>query len=826
MERLKTNIVPPVGPLDAAICMIGEAPGAEEDFSCEPFVGVAGQLLTRCLRSAGLSKQEVLLTNIFKQRPPNNDLNYYFKDSKNLYPTEEGQEHIEMLRQWLTKLLRERESGHARPQVLVALGAEPMKVLTGKKRIKKWRGSTLPCTLVPGFKVYCCFHPSYVNRAMNEKEERHVQGQKKVDLDNALPLFLIDLDRIQEEALSTEISIPGRRFDISLSHSELLSAIDSLHGERLVACDIETLPGRSGPVVWCIGFAPSESYAFVIPILRGMRYAWSAQEETVLWRAISELWLDPKVTKIFQGGGYDITILGRYYGLRLAVGSYGDTMWCHHASYPYLRKGLEVLASIYTKEVYYKDEGRIGLGSRSDEAEFNYNAKDNCVTREIYPVTITNARELGTYEGYLRTMSVMPSLLGMMIRGVRIDTGRKEELSSEFSRTALQHSLEVNRLSGREWNLNSSAQKQILLYSAEHLNMPAMTHRKTGKLTTDKDALQRLKKKFPQEVILEHILQFQKYAKLSSTYADMEVDVDGRVRTSYGFVSTWRLNSYESHFGGGGNLQNIPVRTEDGRMIRKLFIPDPGFTLLASDRSQAEAMVITWESGDLERMEMYKGGWDVHWFNAIQIFQMPANIKYCPEDVYSDPITGGAWKHSDLRYMGKRITFASYYGMGPFMLQSILIQDGIFFEIALCKKLLALHKARNPLTLQWQAGIREEVKATRTLVTVLGRKRQFLGRFNDQLYRAAYAFRPQSIVGELTELTIQKLWEELREFQPLLNVHDEVVGQCRPAALGHCIDRIRYLSSYPLEIGGSTLDIPVDFKSGPSWGELKEVEGC
>lgn len=150
-ERLTTNIVGPDGPLTARQLHIGEAPGQEEnDYSPPtPFVGSAGRLYNRCLKLTGQLRMEILVNNIFKQQPPRNKVEYYFQDSKKTLPTWEGQEHIDALQIWLEKLLKLREETGIGPNIILAMGAVPMYILTGKKRISKWRGSILPCTLAP-----------------------------------------------------------------------------------------------------------------------------------------------------------------------------------------------------------------------------------------------------------------------------------------------------------------------------------------------------------------------------------------------------------------------------------------------------------------------------------------------------------------------------------------------------------------------------------------------------------------------------------------------------------------------------------------------------
>ncbi|KKL82913.1 hypothetical protein LCGC14_1980030, partial [marine sediment metagenome] len=588
MEKLTTRVVPPEGPFSSPLCFIGEAPGAEEDRQVRPFAAAgsnAASLFDRCCRREEILRKDILVTNIFSRRPPNNKVDYFYKDSKRAVLTWEGEEHLAHFRSWLEGL-RKRETY---PNLLIALGDIPMYHLTGKKGITKHRGSVYPCTLVEGFKVYCSFHPSYVNRLINEPMER-LQGEKKKQQQNAHALFSIDLDRVREEGKFPELRYPERRFEINLPLSETLERLEWLNTCPWVAVDIETLPGESGPVVWCIGFAPTPDYAFTIPIIKQQAFHWKIDDEAKIWRAVSKLFLNSKTIKIFQGGAYDLSILGRYYGLRCAPNTYHDTMLLHHASYPYIPKGLHVLTSIYTSEPYYKDEGRVSWGKRTDDGEFRYNTKDCCVTREISPIVTRHAKDGGFYEGYLRTISVMPSLLGMMIRGVRIDTKKKEELGKEFSRLALKNQELVNEEAGGEYNISSSSQIQQLLYG--QLRLPIQINHRTGKATVDHDALISLQKKQPNLSILNHIIEARKYANLSSTYTSMDIDADGRVRTSYGFVSTWRLSSSESHFGSGGNLQNIPKRSEEGNMIRSLFIPDEGKVLLSGDYRQAEAMVV------------------------------------------------------------------------------------------------------------------------------------------------------------------------------------------------------------------------------------------
>ena len=190
-QKLTTNTVLAEGSPNAQIVFVGEAPGAEEDQMGRPFIGSAGQLLNRCLNQVGIIRSNCLVGNIFTQRPPRNNINYYFQDKTNKKPTWEAEEHIKKCTIWLEKLKQE-----GKVKLIVALGATSMYILTGRKRINKWRGSVLPCTLVEDLQVYPTFHPSYVNRLMNETG-MVISKQKEKDAQNILPLFLLDLERVK-----------------------------------------------------------------------------------------------------------------------------------------------------------------------------------------------------------------------------------------------------------------------------------------------------------------------------------------------------------------------------------------------------------------------------------------------------------------------------------------------------------------------------------------------------------------------------------------------------------------------------------------------------
>lgn len=823
---LNTNYVPPTGPKEAKIVFIGQAPGQEEDRLLEGFVGSAGQFVFNpSLKAAGILRSEVLLWNLFHRRPPKNDVSYFYQDKKCTRPTWEGQEHIDQTRIWLEQLLRQRESAGSGPNVLVALGREAMLALTGKEYITKWRGSVLPCTLVPGFKVYPAYHPAYILRLMNEPEEK-VQGQKKQQKLNALPLFLRDLQRIKIQSEFPEIRTPERELRINCSLEEYVHLLRQAGEGEAVSCDIETMRSSKGTIVWCIGFGIRPNLAFTIPLLKNKSFCWSAHEEKIIWTEISNLFLKKDCLKIFQYGNYDLSILGRYYGLRLAPNTYADTMWCFQAAYPYMRSGLATLTSWYTWEPYYKDDGKWWDGRRiSDEAEFTYNAKDAAVTREIWPLVSDGCRQIGAWQTYQNHVRSFPSLLRMMIRGVQFDSTKQKVLQTQWTEECSRIEKTVEARLGMEINLNSAPQLQKVFYG--FLGMQMQFNKKTGQPSTDKDALNRLRKKYPTEPLIQDVLDYKRLNKLISTYTTMEAEDDSRVRTSYGWITTFRLNSSESHFGGGGNLQNIPVRSEEGIEIRKLFVPDPGKILLAADLVQAEAMEVAWLSNDEELIESFLARVDVHWENAKRIFKLESGLIYQAGETIFLATLDDEVTMKTLRNIAKTVVHAGNYGMGPYKLQSILIQQGMDLEFSLCKQLIEDSAKARPMRVLWQQRTAEEVRIARVLYNCFGDRREFRGRNSANLFNSAYAFRPQSTVGRILQFAIQSIHESVSKFEPLLNVHDEVVGQCAPEDVARLVPQIRAcleIPHIPDANLGRELTIPCDFKVGPSWGEMKELK--
>lgn len=809
-SRLDSPAVPPDGDPTSPMWLLGEAPGAVEERIGKPFIGPAGKQLDMALRDAEVLRSELFIWNIFTRRPPANKVEYYFQDKKCTVPTFEAEEMISALRQMI-KLHK--------PNVIVALGSTALYILTGQIGITKWRGSVLDCTLVPGVKIYPTYHPSYVMRLMQER------GEKKEDFAmNVYPTFIHDLRRAQEQSETRSFPVIKRKYILPETVGEIEAYLEWLTNlKEPVSCDIETV-GVDGelPIVSRIGFAPSAHEGISIPFLWKNKVCWTIEEWARILVAISRLFLDgPRL--IFQNGFFDLTVLGYMFGLRTRVAPY-DTMVQQHCAYPHLPKGLAYQASVYTWQPYYKeDRKKHKAGQLADEALSTYNIDDCCVTKEIQPATYQHIRNLGMMEGYERTLSLYPSLLYMMLKGVRIDKNRMAELNTLFHEKAEEWLKTFHKLAD-DPSINPGSPQQLadLLYN--RMGFPTQTKRGSRKITTDKDALNKLEMK-TQHPIFKAIKEYRKYRKLTGTYTQVQTTEAGRIHTSYDPTGTvtWRLSSYESHLGVGGNLQNQPKRDKEAKRIRTCFLPDEGKVIVRVDYAQAEDRYVNWKAGDEKGISDYLSGRDPHWENC-KLFMHDE----VPQDAEWDP-------HNERFYflrnnIVKHVNHANNYGEGPKRLQEQFRNSEVYYSLTQCRELLERARRAKPIIEAWKAWVREKIKRDRTLITCFNRKRIFYGRLSDDLYRKAYAFEPQSAVGELMEIGIRNihdhLWDEGVEV--LMNVHDEVVAQVPKNKVEELLPKMREILEVPLHITDvygteRELVIPVDFEVGPSWGETEEV---
>lgn len=754
-------IVKPTGPENAKIAIVGEAPGQNEERLGIPFCGGAGKVLDYMLVEAGIDRSDCYITNVMSIRPVNNDFGGFYEDASRKVPSKlllEGR-----IRLW-------EEMNNVNPNVIIALGNEALKALSDKMGITKYRGSILNCTaILKSYKVVPTFHPAAI---MRQWENR--------------PLAVMDLKRALDESVSPKF-IPVYR---SWEKIETLTYLEMMVNQYLknaayISFDIETCNNQ----ISCIGFAESEYSSFTVPICMFDKSFWTEEEELQVWLQIKRL-LESSIPKIAQNANFDMFYLKSTVGIDVK-NLWMDTMIAHHCIYPELPKSLAVLCSIYTREPYYKD--MIGTDY------YHYNCLDCMITYECAMAIDIELEEFGVHNFYHKYLNhLIPILLNMQLRGVRVDTKKRALAAEELKKVMNDNQKKLNDAVGHEINVNSPKQMSDFLY--RELGLPIQSHRKTGKTSTNEAALKGLAKIAPNP-LFTIILDIRETRKLISTYLESEIDPDGRFRCSYllSGTETGRLASRMSATGTGGNLQNVPKG-----IAREVFIPDEGKMFLSADLSQAEARVVAYLAKEEGLIDIFESGKDIHSHVAATIFDKEV------KDVMKEE-----------RELAKRIVHASNYGMGARLFAQL---TGLSTADAQTK--LNLYHIHFPRIRIWHMEVARELKKTRILTTPMGRKRMFFGRWNDALLRDGYAYIPQSTVADVVLKGMLELSKRLPSgCDMVFNIHDEVVIQIPIvwdlSSTVYKVDELMIKSmSIPIEIKGRTLTIPVNVKTGMNWQEV------
>lgn len=336
------------------------------------------------------------------------------------------------------------------------------------------------------------------------------------------------------------------------------------------------------------------------------------------------LYESPGIIKVGQNIKYDLEVLASY-GITLA-GDMWDTMIAHYLIQPELRHNMDYMAEVYLnyKTVHIEELiGPKGKNQRSmrslPPAEvYEYACEDADITLQLKNALEPRLKEAGVEKLFHEIeMPLVRVLAAMEMNGVRIDTGSLAETSQELTRRMQELEKEIHALAGEEFNIASPKQVGDILFGKMQITeKPKKT--KTGQYVTSEEVLQSLRQKSP---IVDKILQHRGLKKLLGTYVDALPKLinrkTGHIHTSFNqtITSTGRLSSSDP------NLQNIPVRGEDGKEIRKAFIPDDGCLFFSADYSQIELRVMAHLSGDENMARVFREGHDLHAATAATIYR-------------------------------------------------------------------------------------------------------------------------------------------------------------------------------------------------------------
>jgi len=737
------------GPSDAKLMIVGEAPGADEVREKAPFVGAAGRLLTKYLAVNGIRREDCYVTNVVKCRPPGN--NYHRLAERGV----SERDYVDLLAD---------EIRSVKPNCILALGSTAARVLSGHSAIGKWRGSVCTNRLVDGGpKVVIAPHPAAVLHPQDPEQD-------SIFANPGILEHVIAMDVGRAWRLSHEPSNPT--VQPTLSFKPTLRQVE----DYVTACldlkrfsyDIETYPPS---VIRCLGLAHSPDNAMCIPLRNGLSNAWSVDDERILWAILRRLFNAPGVQKFAQNENFDLSYLVPFVGYPLSPRF--DTMLAHHLIATDLPHDLDFITSTYTYLGYYGLKGSVVKNSDLDV--WRYNCYDCLATLDAGLQMIQELEEFGIadfFYGYIMPLS--SCVFELQHRGIRVDLNKRRAMAEPLNAEVEALQQRINEIA--KCDLNFASTKQLREYFYDSGRHKPKLHHKRKTVTTDKNALLKLAAKGDE--VAQLVLEARTHSKMVATFLTAPVDANGFIHTEYGVSGTvsGRLNSKEPAVGGGTNLQNQP------KSARVCYVPRAYMCFVKGDLSQAEARVVAWlTKGKMQ--EAFRRGDDVH--------QLTADLMGITRD------------------LAKRINHAANYGMGPGMAS---MQLGVPIKEA--KRLLELYHEVYPEVRQWHERVRQTLgDEHRVLTTCFGRRRTFLGRWDENLFRAAYSWEPQSTVADVTNFALLELWLRLERGWPLLQVHDELVLEVpleyatRARALLHeCLER-------PLMILGEELVIPCESKT-------------
>lgn len=794
--RQRKTFVPPSGPSNSKIALVGEQPGRREVAKRKPFVGPAGDEVTADLQTAGIPRAEVYFTNVIKDL--DHDIKYYIdippKKTQSIIISEEGRKYISILKDELLSV---------KPNIVIAHGAVALWVLGERRGIYAWRGSVFESTLIPGMKVIPTLHAATVIPPKNVYLNKH--------------LIVMDFTKAREQSAFPEYRPFKRNLIIRPSFDTCEQYLKMIYSAGLEGVVVDYDIELSNMEVSCISFSIRPDEAICIPfICEGGDY-FTAGQEAHLMRMVASIMEDERITKRGQNVIFDNHFLLRKYGI--VVRSYDgvhDTMIAQNTLYPDFEKGLDFIASMWTDIPYYKIDGKFWLkGIGSWEKGWQYNALDSIVCDDAHPKQYADLRKMDNVAAYNRQRKLIPPLTYMMERGIKVDLKGMKASSERAIKDSLILQEKLNSISGRDLNAQSS--KQLIQYFYIDKGHPPYKGR-DGKVTTDEEAMKRLSRKGFKEADL--VLQIRGLNKRASTYLEVEkVDPDGRIRCSYNPVGTRysRLSSSKNIFGTGTNLQNWP------HDILEYLVADEGYVAYNMDLSQFENRIVAYVGNITQMIEAFEQGKDVHRLTAALIFGI------APDEVSDEPgsasIGGGKFSQ---RFWGKKANHAFNYDFGyrSFSLTyEIPENDGKWIYSR-------YHTAYPGVKQSYHVMVRAQLAKNRTLTNLLGRRTLFLGKWEDKTFKEAYSCIPQGTCGDvINERGVNYIYYDQNSFWPvelLLQVHDSIGFQI-PLSVpwsehAEMIIKIKRSLETPLVAGAREFVIPVDLTVGKNFCKEKGVE--
>jgi len=593
------------------------------------------------------------------------------------------------------------------------------------------------------------------------------------------------------------------------NREEFEALVEELGKAPLISLDLETTsPDPMRASIVGISFALKPYVSFYIPLAHSYLGAPRQLEKKYVLEKLKPILENAEIKKYGQNIKYDLIVL-RGEGINLQ-GIYFDSMVASYVLNPSkMSHNLNDIALEYLdyrmtslSELIGKGKKAITMDKVEVERVIPYACCDADVVLRLAQIMERELKEKGLDSLFYGVeMPLLEVLAEMEMNGVIIDMDYLARLSQDFSARLREVEKEIYKFAGQEFNINSPRQLSFILF--EKLKLPVVSKTKTGPSTSEEVLLQLTEKhKLPHLII-----DYRELQKLKSTYIDAFPEMvntqTGRLHTSFNqtVTATGRLSSSEP------NLQNIPIRTEEGRKIRRAFIPDRGCVFVSADYSQIDLRVLAHISGDESLKDAFFHNEDIHRRTASEIF-----------GVSPDAVT------PELRRIAKTVNFGLSYGMSPYGLSRDL---GVSQTEA--------EKYINSYFKKYK-GVKEYIKdiviqaRKQGFVTTLLNRRRYLPEINSKnaairgfAERTAINTPIQGTSADIIKVAMIRISNRIRAkglmAKMSLQIHDELLFEVPEKE----VDELSRLAKEEME-GAVSLDVPVvvDIKVGRNWRDLKE----
>ncbi len=645
-------------------------------------------------------------------------------------------------------------------------------------------------------------------------EELVIQSDN--DSPNEQQLSLFSQKKVSTTQIKTLIIDSHEKLD-----NLLKILVTKTNPEKPTAWDTETdsLDAQQGNLVGigCCWGEKREDTAY-IPLRHSQGQQLGITEVIAKLRPILE---SEKYPKVLQNAKFDRLFLANQ-GINLQ-GVVFDTMLASYVINPEESHKLSNLSIKYLTDIIAQDYDELGLGKNETIADLeikkaaNYCGLDCLVTFKL--VSILQAelnKNRASQSVFELEVKLEPILAKMEADGVRVNADYLKQLSQQLGEDLIKIETEAYQQAGEKFNLASPKQLSALLFESLGLDRRKSRKIKTG-YSTNQAILEKMKGDHP---IIDTILQYRSLAKLKSTYVDALPTLINpqtqRVHTNYNqtVTTTGRLSS------SNPNLQNIPIRTEFSRQIRKAFIPKENWLFLGADYSQIELRILAHLSGEPILIEAYQTNQDIHTVTAKLLFNK-SEI------------------NTQERNLGKTINFGVIYGMGS---QKFARETGV--SVAEAQKFISIYREKYARVFDYLETMKQEALAYGSVTTILGRKRYFtfndpnlnqlkgsessainlanlkLNNYDAQLLRAAANAPIQGSSADIIKMAMIDINKILADYQAklLLQVHDELVFELPPTEIEDLKPKIKTTMENVIKL---KIPLVVDVHVGKNWMETK-----